>query len=116
MGTREKGGKTPAFPQLGHETPPANHIEPALPAIQSQQAWCPYAVIALSQITSRVAICSPGGILMHAALSEDLAQHKKARWLTPAIFAILRGTTPLPAVTANCMQSRACQQYTAGRT
>jgi len=29
---------------------------------------------------------------MHAALSEDLAQHKKARWLTPAIFAILRGT------------------------
>jgi hypothetical protein len=30
---------------------------------------------------------------MHAALSEDLAQHKKARWLTPAIFAILRGTT-----------------------
>jgi hypothetical protein len=29
---------------------------------------------------------------MHAALSEDLAQHKKARWLTPAIFAILRVT------------------------
>jgi hypothetical protein len=30
---------------------------------------------------------------MHAALSEDLAQHKRARWLTPAIFAILRGTS-----------------------
>jgi hypothetical protein len=47
VGTRE-GKEKPAFPQLGHETPPANHIEPALPAIQSQQAWCSYAVNALS--------------------------------------------------------------------
>ncbi len=93
VGTKAKRGETHVFPQLGHETPPANHIEPALSATQSQQAWCPYAVIALPQITSRVAICClQGGIFMHAALSEDLAQHKKARWLTPAIFAILRGT------------------------
>jgi hypothetical protein len=35
---------------------------------------------------------------MHAALSEDLAQHKKARWLTPANFAILRGTVILEHV------------------
>jgi hypothetical protein len=35
---------------------------------------------------------SKEGIFMHAALSEDMAQHKKARWLTPAIFAILPGT------------------------
>ncbi len=48
---------------------------------------------------------------MHAALSEDLAQYKKARWLTPAIFAILRVTLPvfcnkIQEFTPNCIKSR----------
>ncbi len=127
MGTKEKGGHEtppanhiePALPAiqsqqawcpyaLGHETPPAYHIEPALPAIQSQQAWCPYAVIVLSprlQAGSQYAV-SREGIFMHAALSEDLAQHKKARWLTPAIFAILRVTLVLKCCNKDCCAHR----------
>jgi hypothetical protein len=42
-GTKEEEGRMRSL-QLGHATPPANHTEPALPAIQSQQSGCPSTV------------------------------------------------------------------------
>ncbi len=95
---KKRDGHSPS--KLGHVTPPDNHTEATLLAIQSQQAWCLSAVHSpLSGLQAGLQQCFFLGGKVHAsippaALSEDLAQYIKLDgWPLPSCAS--QGLTPI---------------------